>query len=98
MSDEAQERESTLEDRIAYLSEMLQKARVKERRYNRLQRLARGQKVMIASKDGFTLVEDLDEYLQTANIGPLTTKDILREGMEQLEEAFAKAEAERAAS
>ena len=34
MSDEAQERESTLEDRIAYLSEMLQKARVKERRYN----------------------------------------------------------------
>jgi len=98
MSDEAQEREYTLEDRIEYLRETLQEARIKERRYNRLQRLARGQKVMIASKDGFTLVEDLDEYLQTANIGPLTTKDILREGMEQLEEAFAQAEARQGAT
>lgn len=61
---------------------------------NQLRRLARNQQLMIATKNGFTLVEDLDEFMHTLANTPLTREEILRMGMEQLEEAFDKAEAE----
>ena len=61
---------------------------------NQLRRLAKRQQLMIASKDGFVLVEDLDEFMHTLANTPLTREEILRMGMEQLEEAFDKAEAE----
>jgi hypothetical protein len=61
----------------------------------KLRRLAKNQQLMIASKDGFVLVEDLDEFMRTLANTPLTRQEILREGMKQLEEAFAKAEAQK---
>lgn len=61
---------------------------------NQLRRLAKNQQLMIATKNGFTLVEDLDEFMKTLDRIPLTREDILRMGLEQLEEAFDKAEAE----
>jgi uncharacterized protein (DUF2164 family) len=52
---------------------------------------------MIANKDGFTLVEDLEEYIYEQGLKDtraLTTKEILAEALDQLEMAFDKAEAQ----
>ena len=78
----------TPEDTIKYLQERMAALRKVERRYNRLKATARQGRLMIASKDGFTLVEDLDEYLGQIRAMPLSKADIIREGLEQLEEAF----------
>lgn len=84
----------TPEEVIEYLKEQLRQARITQGRYSRIRRMARNQQLMVATKNGFTLVEDLDEYLTQLYNTPLTRQDILREGMEQLEEAFDRAEAE----
>ena len=78
----------TPEDTIKYLQERMAALRKIERRYNRLKATARQGRLMIASKEGFTLVEDLDEYLTPDRVMPLSKADIIREGLEQLEEAF----------
>jgi hypothetical protein len=61
----------------------------------KLKRLAKNQQLMIASNDGFVLVEDLDEYLAKMPSQPLTTKELLADAYDQLETAFAKAEAQK---
>lgn len=61
----------------------------------KLKRLAKNQQLMIASNDGFVLVEDLDEYLAKMPSQPLTTKELLADAYDQLEAAFAKAEAQK---
>ena len=78
----------TPEEMIEYLQQQLRDARVVQGRYSRIRRMARNQQLMIAAKNGFTLVEDLDEYLTQLANGPLTRQDILREAQEQLEDAF----------
>ena len=60
----------------------------------KLQRLAKNQQLMIANKDGFVLVEDLDEYLAKMPSQPLTTKELLADDYDQLEAAFDRAEAQ----
>jgi hypothetical protein len=85
----------TPDEMIAYLRDQLMDARKDQAKYRRVKRLARNKMLMVANNEGFVLVEDMDEYLRSkpAN-GPLTREEILRMGMEQLEEAFDKAEAE----
>jgi hypothetical protein len=81
----------TPEEVIEYLQQQLHEARKDQARYRRVKRLARGQKLMIASKDGFTLVEDLDEYLtqlDSAPTGPLTRDTIIKEALNLMEQAF----------
>lgn len=82
-------RQRTPEEIIEYLKEQLRQARVDQNKYRRVKRLASGQKLMVANKDGFTLVEDLDEYLRDFVVNsPLTRKDIIAEGLAQMEDAF----------
>jgi len=69
-----------------------------QQQLRKLKRLAKNQQLMIANKDGFVLVEDLDEFMHTLANTPLTREEILRMGMEQLEEAFAQAEARQGAT
>jgi hypothetical protein len=91
MSDDMQMYETverTPEEIIEYLKEQLRQARVDQNRYRRVKRFAKNQKLMIASKDGFTLVEDLDEYLRDFVITPVTRQEIIQEGLQQLEQAF----------
>lgn len=78
----------TPEETIKYLQGRLVELRKIERKYVRLKATARRGQLMIASKEGFTLVEDLDDYLTPFKIMPLSKADIIREGLEQLEEAF----------
>ena len=78
----------TPEDTIKYLQERMAALRKIERRYVRIKNLARQGRLMVANKEGFTLVEDLDEYLAPDRVMPLSKADIIREGLEQLEEAF----------
>ena len=81
----------TPEEMIEYLKQQLHLARIEQSRYRRVKRIARNQKLMIANKDGFTLVEDLDDYMENEQrfvTSPLTRQDILREAQEQLEDAF----------
>lgn len=77
------------EEVIEYLKEQLQQARVDQNRYRRVKSLARNQMLMVANKNGFTLVEDMDEYLKSnTSPGPLTRKDIISEALSQMEDAF----------
>ena len=76
------------EETIKYLQERMAALRKVERKYRRLKAMAGSGRLMIASKEGFTLVEDLDEYLAPDRVMPLSKADIIREGLEQLEEAF----------
>ena len=78
----------TPEETIKHLQERLVELRAVERKYVRIKSIARRGQLMIASKEGFTLVEDLDDYLTPFKIMPLSKADIIREGLEQLEEAF----------
>lgn len=80
----------TPEEMIEYLQAQLRDARKDQAKYRRVRRIATRQQLMVASKDGFTLVEDLDGYLEneTGFASPLTRQDILREAQEQLEDAF----------
>lgn len=78
----------TPEDTIKYLQERMAALRKIERKYRRIASAARQGRLMIASKDGFTLVEDLDEYLTPDRIMPLSKADIIREALGQMEEAF----------
>ena len=80
----------TPEEVIEYLKEQLRQARLDQNRYRRVRRLATNQKLMVANREGFVLVEDLDEYLQGEIIGasPLTRKDIINEALSQMEDAF----------
>ena len=81
-------RPRTLEEQLEYYKERLAEARKAELYYNSLKGIARRGQLMVANKDGFTLVEDLDEYLAPDRVMPLSKADIIREGLEQLEEAF----------
>lgn len=81
-------RPRTPEDTIKYLQERLAVLRKIERRYVRIKNLARQGRLMVANKEGFTLVEDLDEYLTPDRAMPLSTTDIIREALGQMEEAF----------
>lgn len=78
----------TPEDTIKYLQERMAALRKIERKYRRIASAARQGRLMIASKDGFTLVEDLDEYLGQIRAMPLSKADIIREALGQMEEAF----------
>lgn len=79
----------TPEEVIEYLKEQLRQARVDQNRYRRVKSLARNQMLMVANKNGFTLVEDMDEYLKSnTSPGPLTRKDIINEALSQMEDAF----------
>ena len=78
----------TPEETIKYLQERMAALRKIERRYVRIKNLARQGRLMVASRDGFTLVEDLDEYLTPDRVMPLSKADIIREGLAQMEEAF----------
>lgn len=91
-------RKRTPEEMIEYLQAQLRDARVAQGRYGRIRRMARNQQLMIAAKNGFTLVEDLDEYLTQLANGPLTRQEILREAQDQLEAAFDRAEARQGAT
>lgn len=76
------------EEVIEYMREELKKARQNASEYRRLRQLAKNQQLMIATKNGFTLVEDLDEFMDTMARSPLTRQDIIKEGLQQLEQAF----------
>lgn len=78
----------TPEDTIKYLQERMAALRKIERRYNRLKTTARQGRLMIANKEGFTLVEDLDEYLTPDRVMPLSKADLIRDALGQMEEAF----------
>ena len=81
-------RPRTPEETIKHLQERLVELRKIERRYVRIKNLARQGRLMIANADGFTLVEDLDEYLGQIRAMPLSKADIIREALGQMEEAF----------
>lgn len=78
----------TPEETIKHLQERLVELRKIERKYTRIKAIARQGRLMVANKEGFTLVEDLDEYLTPDRAMPLSTADIIREGLAQMEEAF----------
>lgn len=79
----------TPEETIKYLQERLTVLRAVQGKYVRVKSLARQGRLMVANADGFTLVEDLDEYLTgLVSRGPLTKADIIREALGQMEEAF----------
>ena len=81
----------TPEEVIEYLKEQLRQARVTQGRYSRIRRMARNQQLMVATKNGFTLVEDLDEYLTqlySTPTGPLTRDTIIKEALNLMEQAF----------
>lgn len=78
----------TPEETIKHLQERLAVLRKIERRYVRIKNLARQGRLMVASRDGFTLVEDLDEYLTPDRAMPLSKADIINEALGQMEEAF----------
>ena len=78
----------TPEDTIKYLQERMAALRKIERKYRRIASAARQGRLMIANADGFTLVEDLDEYLVPIRAMPLSKADIIREALGQMEEAF----------
>lgn len=73
---------------IKHLQERLVELRKIERKYTRIKAIARQGRLMIANADGFTLVEDLDEYLVPIRAMPLSKADIIREALGQMEEAF----------
>lgn len=81
-------RPRTLEEQLDYYKERLAEARKVELYYNSLKGMARRGQLMVANKDGFTLVEDLDEYMHLLRTQPISKADIIREGLKQLEEAF----------
>ena len=81
-------RPRTLEEQLEYYKERLAEARKVELYYNSLKGMARRGQLMVANKDGFTLVEDLDEYMHLLRTQPISKADIIREGLKQLEEAF----------
>ena len=76
------------EEQVAHYQRTIMNLRQQVRKLDRFKRMAKQQQIMIASKEGFTLVEDLDEYLTNLTNAPLSKADIIREGLEQLEEAF----------
>jgi len=78
----------TPEETIKHLQERLVELRKIERKYTRIKAIARQGRLMIANADGFTLVEDLDEYLVPIRAMPLSKADIIREALGQMEEAF----------
>ena len=79
----------TPEDTIKYLQERLAVLRKIERKYTRLKAMARSGRLMVASKEGFTLVEDLDEYVhKISSVTPVTRKELIQEGLNQLGKAF----------
>lgn len=78
----------TPEEQIEYYRAKLAAARVHQAKYNHFKRIASRGQLMIASKDGFVLVEDLDEYLAQRSREPLTRGDLIREGLAQMEQAF----------
>ena len=81
-------RPRTLEEQLEYYKDLLAAARKAELYYNSLKGIARRGQLMVANKDGFTLVEDLDEYMHLLRTKPISKADIIREGLKQLEEAF----------
>jgi hypothetical protein len=78
----------TPEEQIEYYRAQLAGARVYQAKYNHFKRLASRGQLMIASKEGFTLVEDLDEYLAQVSRVPLTRGELIKEGLAQMEQAF----------
>ena len=76
------------EEQVAHYQRTIMSLRQQVRKLDRFKRMAKQQQIMIASKEGFTLVEDLDEYLTNLTNAPLSKADIIREGLAQMEEAF----------
>lgn len=81
-------RPRTPEEQLEYYKTRLAEARKAELYYNSLKGIARRGQLMVANKDGFTLVEDLDEYMHLLRTKPISKADIIREGLKQLEAAF----------
>ena len=78
----------TPEEMIEYLRDQLMDARKTANKYRRVQQLAKNQQLMVATRNGFTLVEDLDEFMDTTARSPLTRDTIVKEALTLMEQAF----------
>jgi hypothetical protein len=78
----------TPDEMIAVLRDQLMDARKTASKYRRVQQLAKNQQLMVATRNGFTLVEDLDEFMDTTARSPLTRDTIVKEALTLMEQAF----------
>ena len=89
MSVDYEYRPRSPQEQLEYYKGQVAELREIQSRYRRIARLARQGQLMIASKEGFTLVEDLDEYVhKISSVTPVTRKELIQEGLNQLGKAF----------